>query len=114
MPVIRTPMNKNNANILSAIFTPSRSHRRSLISAVVGRRARSLALLAMIPLAMSLNAQTVRFKQPQVRVTIPPNYNGTVIVTNLVTVGSLGGNAVNLSLTGLPTGATAILRDTNG
>ena len=53
-------------------------------------------------------AQTMRFKQPQVRVTVPLNSSLSTTITNQVTLTGVS-NAVNLDITGLPTGATYTL-----
>ena len=86
--------------------------RNSRIFATLARAGLLFGLAALLtPFA---SAQAVRFKAPQDRVTIPLNFSGTAIVTNLVTVSALGGNAVNFDVTGLPAGATYSLTDAGG
>lgn len=76
-----------------------------------------LAVWGLLPLlavlATSVQAQSVHFQASRVRVTVPINYTGSVVITNLVTVSTNTVSAVNLSVSGLPTGATATLTDNN-
>ncbi len=69
-------------------------------------------LLLLAVLATSAQAQ-VRFQANRVRVTVPPNFTGAVVITNVVTVNTNNSSPVNLSVSGLPTGATATLTDNN-
>src|SRR5262245_59790378 len=66
-----------------------------------------------VVLAIPAFAQSVSFKAPRDRVTVPLNFSGSITVTNLVTVTSVG-SPVNLTVSGLPAGATYALTDTNG
>ena len=64
-------------------------------------------------LAQSAQAQTARFRSPVHRVTVPLNYNGSFVFTNICTVSGLV-NPAELTITGLPAGATATITATNG
>jgi len=65
-------------------------------------------LLAVCP----ANAQAIRFRAGQVRVTVPINSGNSTTITNQVNL--TGVTNADLSVSGLPTGATAVLTDTNG
>jgi autotransporter-associated beta strand protein len=58
------------------------------------------------------NAQAIRFRAGQVRVTVPINSGNSTTITNQVNL--TGVTNADLSVSGLPTGATAVLTDTNG
>ena len=73
------------------------------------------ALCLGVLCAVPLGAQTVRFRSSLVGVTVPLNLNGTVVITNQVSLSGTGGAYVDLSVSGLPTGATVTsITDTNG
>src|SRR5262249_25129401 len=57
-------------------------------------------------------AQTIRFRSGQVRVTVPVNSTDSTTFTNQVNL--TGVTNANFSFSGLPTGAAALLTDTNG
>ena len=84
-----------------------------------GVRARSslvvagLALLALAVLTLSAEAQTVRFRAGRVGITVPPNYTGSFVISNWVTVGGLV-SPVNFDISGLPSGATYTLTEPGG
>ena len=90
---------------------------QAVVKAASGLRAWALfvvAALAMFTFDGAAHAQTLRFKSPQDRVTVPVNFSGEITVTNQVTASGLGGNVVSLTVSGLPSGVTATLTDTNG
>src|SRR6266850_5315437 len=60
----------------------------------------------------SAQAQAIRFRAGQVRVTVPINSGNSTTITNQVNL--TGVTNAGLSVSGLPTGATAVLTDTNG
>ncbi len=71
--------------------------------------------LLLLGLAAPLaSGQTVNFRAPRVRVTVPLNSTNTTVITNWVDVADLGGVPVNFEVTGLPGGAGYALTDTNG
>ena len=63
-----------------------------------------LLLLAILA-ASAQAAETVRMTTTPVAVTVPLNNNTSTVITNRVTIGG-GSNAVNFSVSGLPTGAS--------
>src|SRR5215469_7231584 len=67
----------------------------------------ALALLLPLFLAAPSPAQTIRFKQPQVRVTVPLNSSLSTVITNQVTF--TGVTNANLNVSGVPAGATVNL-----
>ncbi len=80
--------------------------RRSLRFVIVA------AALAAV-MATSTQAQTARFRSPNSRVTAPLSYNGALTFTNLCSVSGLV-NPVDLSISGLPAGATASITAATG
>ena len=73
------------------------------------------ALLACV-LAPFAQAQSVRFNTTPLRVsriTLPPNYTGTYLFTNIVTVSGISA-PVDLTVSGLPSGASVTITATNG
>jgi autotransporter-associated beta strand protein len=60
----------------------------------------------------SASAQAIRFRMGQVRVTVPINSGNSTTITNLVNL--TGVTNADLSVSGLPAGASAVLTDTNG
>lgn len=71
------------------------------------------AICVLLLLALpSAEAQTIRFRAGQVRVTVPLNSTDSTTITNLVNLS--GVTNADLTVSGLPTGAGAVLTDTNG
>ena len=79
-----------------------------------------VTLLLLFALAPSARAQTVRFRAPQIRVTVPVNSQGTAILTNTVSVTTnglvdVGGvftiNPITINVTGVPANVTTRLTD---
>jgi autotransporter-associated beta strand protein len=60
----------------------------------------------------SADAQAIRFRAGQVRVTVPINSGNSTTITNQVNL--TGVTNADLSVSGLPAGASAVLTDTNG
>ena len=89
-------------NHLSVLETLGRSWRLALVAAAL-----------VVGMTTVAPAQTVRFRSPVNRATVPLSYNGNYVFTNLCTVGSLV-NPVDLSLSGLPAGATYSIAATTG
>jgi len=78
-----------------------------------------MAALVFLAAAGSASAQSgIRFQYPQIRITTAVGSNLTTVVTgfpstNNTIVLANGATNANLTITGLPTGATAFLTDTN-
>ena len=102
-------MNQTTQPLSSPCFAV-RGTRQALMP--IGRLALLFVLLVGL-LAASAQAQTARFRSSVVRVTAPLNFNGNLAFTNLCTVSGLV-NPVDLTISGLPSGATATISGTNG
>ncbi len=63
--------------------------------------------------ALAQSAAAVRFTFVQDRITVPLNSSNVTSITNTLQLVDAASNA-NFTVTGLPTGATAVLTDTNG
>ena len=63
--------------------------------------------------ALAQSSAAVRFTFLQDRITVPLNSSNVTSITNTLQLVNAASNA-NFSVTGLPTGATAVLTDTNG
>src|SRR5689334_14009516 len=83
----------------------------NLNTSVAGRRSVGMIALVLLLFATSSWAQTIRFRAPQYRVTVPINSTNTTVVTNGVNL--LGVTNATFNISGLPTGAGAYLTDTN-
>ncbi len=62
---------------------------------------------------LAAQAQTVRFRSPTTRVTVPLGYASTIAFTNTCSVSGLV-NPVDFTITGLPAGVTYTITATNG
>lgn len=72
----------------------------------------ALGCLLLAALAMPAAAQeTVNLTAIPLRLTVPFNFNGSLVISNHVTIAG-GSNEVDLSVSGLPTGASASLDKT--
>jgi hypothetical protein len=69
-----------------------------------------LLLFAMV---ISGWSQSVNFRASRVRLTLPPDFSGTIIITNLVTISTNTEAPVDFSVTDLPAGLTVQLTDAN-
>src|SRR5215467_7949862 len=97
-------------NVLQKPMFGSQSCRMKL-----GLHARIVAVLVCVLLLLavcSADAQTIRFRAGQVRVTVPINSGDSTTITNQVNL--TGVTNADLSVSGLPDGASAVLTDTNG
>jgi hypothetical protein len=65
--------------------------------------------LFLTVIALSLPAQTVTMRAYPLRITVPLGVSSTSTSTVTVVTGTLGGNAVNFAVTGVPAGASATL-----
>jgi hypothetical protein len=84
-------------------------------SMAVPRPVSGLALLGLMLFALAMPAlaqQTVGISTGPARVTVPFNYSGTNLVSVSLNIGG-GSNEVDLSISGLPAGATATLNRTS-
>src|ERR1051326_5282420 len=81
-------------------------------SSIFCRLVRSLLCISALLALVSANAQTIRFRAGQVRVTVPINSTNSTTITNQVNLS--GVTNADLSISGLPAGAGAALTDTNG
>src|SRR6266550_8331831 len=72
---------------------------------------RRLALFLFLLAALPVQAQAIRFRIAQVRVTVPINSTNSTVITNLVNLAGVTNASFDVS--GLPSGAGAILTDTN-
>jgi hypothetical protein len=93
----------------------SRLESRSLVAkkSAVGRVLGMFTLALLLVTALSASAQTVRFRATRVRITVPLNYSGTDLITNLATISTNVASPVNFAVTGLPAGASYTLTDQN-
>src|SRR5689334_11568074 len=71
----------------------------------------SFAILFLIAATSSMFGQMIRFRSGQVRVTVPINSTNSTIITNQVNL--TGVTNASFDISGLPTGAAALLTDTN-
>jgi autotransporter-associated beta strand protein len=72
----------------------------------------ALICLQVVLATITTNAQAIRFRMGQVRVTVPINSGDSTTITNQVNLS--GVTNATLSVSGLPNGASAMLTDTNG
>ena len=69
------------------------------------------ALLLLLAATLPVQAQAIRFRIAQVRVTVPINSTNSTVITNLVNLAGVTNASFDVS--GLPSGASTILTDTN-
>jgi hypothetical protein len=75
---------------------------------------RGLLLLLAAFTAVSVQAQSIRFRPVLIRVTVPANNaaGNSVLITNFVSLNGINGSGASLNVSGLPAGASAILTNT--
>src|SRR5438552_537123 len=76
------------------------------------RSAGGIVWLLILLMTFSASAQTIRVRAGQVRLTVPINSGNSTTITNQVNL--TGVTNADLSVSGLPAGASAVLSDTNG
>src|SRR5689334_13207964 len=72
----------------------------------------SVMCVLILLLVSPAQAQAIRFRMGQVRVTVPINSGNSTTITNQVNL--TGVTNADLSVSGLPPGASAVITDTNG